>query len=177
MDQQVTVKHSPKKKETLPSTTETELAPLASLRDDVDRLFDDFMTSWPFGRRRMRFRNWPQLSWATTVTAPSTDMVERNGEFVVSIDMPGVDAKDIDIDLSGDMLMVHGEMTEERKEEKENYYLSERRHGTVQRSFRIPPTVDTAKIEAHLDKGVLKLTLPKSPEAKKQQRKIKVKAA
>lgn len=176
MDEQVTVKHAPKK-ETLPAPTEPEFAPLASLRDEVDRLFEDFMTSWPFGRRRMGLMAWPRLRFPTAIAAPSADMVEKDDEFEVSIDMPGMDAKDIDIDLSGDVLTVRGEMREERKEEKENYYFSERCHGVLQRSFRVPPTVDTAKIAATLDKGVLKLTLPKSVEAKKKQRKIKLKAA
>jgi HSP20 family protein len=79
--------------------------------------------------------------------------------------------------LSDDAVTIRGEKTEEKEEEKEDYRLSERRHGSFVRTFSLPDSVDADKISATYDKGVLKLVMPKTNSAKRKQRKIEVKAA
>ena len=76
---------------------------------------------------------------------------------------------------SDDLLTIKGEKKEEKEEKKKDYYLSERRYGSFQRSFRVPDGVDASKIEAKFNNGVLTVTLPKTVEAQKKQKKIEVK--
>lgn len=73
------------------------------------------------------------------------------------------------------MLTIGGEKKEEKEEKKEGYYFSERRYGSFKRAFRVPDSVDTDKIEASFDKGVLTVRLPKTPEAQQAQKTIEIK--
>ena len=89
--------------------------------------------------------------------------------------MPGIDEKNVEIKVANQTLTIKGEKKEE-KEEKD-YYLSERRYGSFQRSFQIPDSVDAGKIEASFAKGLLTVKLPKTTEAQKVGKKIEIKAA
>jgi HSP20 family protein len=95
------------------------------------------------------------------------------------LNSPGLEEKDIDVSLSGDILTIKGEKKqekkEEKKEEKDHYHYAETFYGSFQRSFRLPAGVKADNIDAHFDKGVLKIALPKTEEAKKKETKIKVK--
>ncbi len=156
--------------------------PLFSLQREVDRLFDDFtrgFSMFPFGERGGDVRS-PMFGWsgrATEALAPSVDVAETDKAFEISAELPGMGEEDIDVSLSDGILTLKGEKREESKQEDEakGYYLSERLYGSFQRAFRLPDGVDQERIEAHFDKGVLKVTLPKTPEAAKRQRKIAVK--
>jgi len=87
-----------------------------------------------------------------------------------------MDRKDIDIAIDDGILTVRGEKTEEKKDENEEkkYYLFERSYGAFHRSFTLPRTVDVSKIAGEFDKGVLKVHMPKTPEAKVKGRKIEI---
>lgn len=181
MNEQISVRGSGSGKEAaktqVPAAPEEHWwPPLTSLRQEVDRLFDDFTSGWPFRARAFERHPWAHLPAAFRTAAPATDVVENEKEFVITLDLPGVEDKNIEVTASDDVLTVQAEATEERKEEKENYFLSERQHGALQRAFHIPPGVDMDKIDANYEKGVLKITLPKTAEAQKKQRKIKIKA-
>ena len=82
----------------------------------------------------------------------------------------------IEVKVADDILTIKGEKKEEKEEKDKNYYMSERRYGSFQRSFQLPPGVDQGKIDASFQKGVLTVTLPKSPEAQQKEKKIVVKA-
>ena len=82
----------------------------------------------------------------------------------------------IEVKVADDILTIKGEKKEEKEEKDKNYYMSERRYGSFQRSFQLPAGVDQSKIDASFQKGVLTVTLPKSPEAQKKEKKIAVKA-
>jgi HSP20 family protein len=143
--------------------------PFLSLRREIDRLFDD-MTWRPSRLFEMR-------PWTRVHALPAADIVEKDGDFVMTLDVPGMDERDIEVKLSDDAVTIRGEKTEEKEEEKEDYRLSERRHGSFVRTFSLPDSVDADKISATYGKGVLKLVMPKTDSAKKKQRKIEVKAA
>jgi HSP20 family protein len=96
---------------------------------------------------------------------------------VFSAELPGMDEKDIEVKVSNGTLTIKGEKKEEKEERDKDFYLSERRYGSFARSFEVPAGVDPAHIEARFAKGVLTVTLPKSPEAKQNEKKIEVKAA
>jgi HSP20 family protein len=150
------------------------------LRRQIDRLFHDFergLDVWrPFGRSMFDLAPaWPtEITWGTV---PAVDVVEKDKEYKVTAELPGMEEKNIEVKLSNGVLTIKGEKKEEKEEKKKNYYFTERRFGSFQRSFRVPEGVDTDKIEASFKNGVLTVSLPKSAEAQKQEKKITVKAS
>lgn len=158
-----------------PATAETS-APLASLREEIDRLFDDFGTGlWrqPLSRR-MRSLFPTAAEWAS---APAMEIAECNGDDRITAELPGLTPDDVEVKLSDGMITIHGQKSEERREEKENYLLSERRYGSFRRDLPLPQGVDADNVTASVANAVLTAMLPKTVEAKKKERKIEVKAA
>jgi HSP20 family protein len=154
-------------------------APFESLRREIDRLFDDLRPfDWHLPSARTAFGfEMPKLSAEGWVIAPAMDLVEKEKEYEISAELPGIDEKNVEIKLVNGTLTIKGEKNEEKEEKQKDYYLSERRFGSFQRSFALPEGVDTDKIEASFVKGVLTVKLPKSPEAQKAEKKITVRAA
>ncbi|MGA9305998.1 MAG: Hsp20/alpha crystallin family protein, partial [Candidatus Sulfotelmatobacter sp.] len=99
---------------------------------------------------------------------------EDEHNVTLKIEVPGVDEKDIDVNLENNTLTVHGERKIEKEEKEENYRRVEREYGSFTRTFNLPTTVDSEKVSATYDKGVLKVTLPKKAEAKPKQIKVNV---
>ncbi|HWW46953.1 MAG TPA: Hsp20/alpha crystallin family protein [Xanthobacteraceae bacterium] len=153
--------------------------PFSSLRHEIDRLFEDFNRDFlgaPF--RRPMFEMEPFWQRQLAVTAlPAADITENDKAYEITAELPGMDEKDIEVKLVDGGLTIKGEKQEEKEEKKKDYYLHERRFGTFERSFRLPEGIDPEKIEATFKKGVLTVTLPKSPEAQKAAKKIAVKSA
>lgn len=115
------------------------------------------------------------LKWGGT---PAVDIVEKDNAYEVTTELPGMDEKNIEVKLFNDRLTIKGGKQEEKEEKKAGYHLSERRFGSFERSFAVPEgVVDIEKIEAGFKKGVLTVTLPKTPEAQKPAKKIEVKGA
>ena len=109
---------------------------------------------------------------------PAMEIAEDKNALVVTAELPGLAAKDVDISVDDGVLCISGEKLEEKKEgaEESEQYLFERRYGSFRRSFALPPTVDVDKINADFDNGVLKVTLPKSEKAKAKGKKIEVRS-
>jgi HSP20 family protein len=152
-------------------------APFDMLRREIDQLFDGFGSRWrPFGSSRA-FElepSWPRgTAWNL---APAVDVAERETEYEITAELPGLDEKDIEVKLANGTLTIRGEKKEEREEKRKDYHLSERRYGSFTRSFSVPEGVDAEKIEAGFSKGVLTVKLPKSAAAQ-QTKTIAVKAA
>jgi len=113
---------------------------------------------------------------------PAMDIVEGDKEFMVTAELPGLDEKNVDVSVEDGLLTIKGEKTEEKEEKKEGeqekkFYLYERNYGAFSRSFALPPNVDATKIEAEFKKGLLKVRLPKTVEAKATGRKVEIKTA
>jgi len=160
-----------------PSRAPASWQPFETLQREIDRVFEDFSRSFPFGGRLAHWAApWQRAAEALDVSAPAVDVVEKNGAYEITAEMPGMDEKNIEVKLSDDILTIKGEKKEEKEEKDKNYYMSERRFGSFQRSFQLPAGVDQSKIAANFQKGVLTVTLPKSAEAQKQEKKIEVKA-
>ena len=139
-----------------------------AMRDEMDRMFERFEHGWP---------RWPALFRRNgDLTVPDLDVRENTNSFVVEAELPGVDEKDISVTLANGVLTIKGEKKHEKEEKGESYYLTERSFGSFERAIRLPETVDDAKIEAKFDKGVLKVTAAKKPEAVKADRKIEIKS-
>jgi HSP20 family protein len=139
------------------------------MRDEMDRLFDRFEYDWP--RLPSLFRG--RLGEA--MMAPEVDVRENANAMTIEAELPGLDEKDVTVTLANGVLTIKGEKKHEREEKDENYYLTERSFGRFERSLRLPDTIDNNKVEARFDKGVLKVTAAKKPEAVKSERKIEVK--
>jgi HSP20 family protein len=159
-------------------TKPSEWQPFEALRNQVDRLLHDFQTGFlqaptyrslldiePFWRRDLGFN-----------VTPAIDIVEKDKAFEVTAELPGLDVKNIDLQLSDNVLTIKGEKQEEREEKAKDRYVSERRYGSFRRSLQVPGNIDTDKIEASFKDGILTVTLPKSPEAEKKQKTIPVSA-
>jgi HSP20 family protein len=152
--------------------------PFVNLRRELDRLFEDFdrdFRSLPF--RHSVFDVEPfwrrELRWAGT---PAIDITESDNAYEITAELPGSNEKNIEVKLANRDLTIRGEKQEEKEEKEKDYYLNERRFGSFKRTFRVPEGVDMSKIEATFNKGVLTVTLLKSPEAKKGEKKIEVKS-
>jgi HSP20 family protein len=153
-------------------------SPFESLRHEVDQLFEDFdRGSWMSPFRRSIFDIEPFWRSEAAFAAPSVDIVEKDGAYEVTAELPGMDEKNIEVKLVNGGLTIKGEKQEEKEEKKKNYYLHERHFGSFERCFAVPEGVETDKIDASFKKGVLTVTLPKKPEAQKPEKKIEVKAA
>jgi len=108
---------------------------------------------------------------------PAVDVAEKEKEYEITAELPGMDEKNIEIKLSNGTLTIKGEKKEEKEEREKDYYVSERRYGSFVRSFQVPEGVDTGNIEATFAKGVLNVKLTKTTEAQKSEKTISVKAA
>jgi HSP20 family protein len=142
--------------------------PFAEMRSEMDRLFDNFLGRGFFGRSGL-----PTVQ-APTVAAPDVDIRENDKELVIEAEMPGLDEKDINVSLRDGVLTLKGEKKSQREEKKDTYHVMERNYGAFQRSFQLPETIDEERINASFDKGVLRIAIPKRPEAVKAERKIPI---
>jgi HSP20 family protein len=109
--------------------------------------------------------------------APAVDVAEKDKEYEITAELPGLDEKNIEVKLANGTLTIKGEKKEEKEEKQKDYYVSERSYGSFMRSFQLPEGVDEGKIEASFAKGVLTVKLPKSAEARKNEKTISIKAA
>lgn len=165
------------KKAAKPTTALEPSWPLGSLRREVDRLFEGFDRDfWRSPFRSSIFETAP-LWRETELAVPAVDIVEKDGAYEVTAELPGMDEKDIEVKLANGGLTITGEKQEEKEEKRKDYHLHERTYGSFERYFTVPDGVDRDKIEASFKKGVLTVTLPKKPEAIKPEKKIEVKAA
>jgi HSP20 family protein len=108
---------------------------------------------------------------------PRVDVREDEKQLTIEAELPGLDEKDIKVSLQDGVLSISGEKSFEKKDERADYHVMERRYGSFRRALRIPDAVDENAINAKFDKGVLTVTLPKRPEAVAKARQIEVKRA
>jgi HSP20 family protein len=141
--------------------------PVFSLQRDINRIFEDFWKRFdqPFGT----LGHWD-------AGGPRTEIAETDNALEVSVELPGINGKDVDISLTDNALTIKGEKKSERDDTKKGYHLSERSYGSFYRSIPLPSGVDTDKANAEFKNGVLTVTLPKTQEALSRVKKIEVKA-
>ncbi|HLF76976.1 MAG TPA: Hsp20/alpha crystallin family protein [Dehalococcoidia bacterium] len=139
------------------------LRSLWDLRDEMDRLWEGFPT-FPRFRRLVEESTWPAV-----------DVFDRNGALVVKADVPGMTAKDIEVNVTEDGITISGERTEEKEVKEKDFYRSERSYGRFMRQLPLPAGADRDKAAATFKDGVLEITFPLKEEAK--QKKIEVKSS
>jgi HSP20 family protein len=148
-----------------------------SFRSEMDKLFDRFGNGFGLPSLRRMFDTEPAWRSSFTFSAPAIDMSEDEKSYKITAELPGMDAKDIDVSVSGDMLVLKGEKRQEKEEKDKNYHFSERAYGSFQRGFELPASVDRGKIAADFSKGVLTITLPKTAQAQQSAKKIEIKSS
>jgi len=109
---------------------------------------------------------------ATTSWSPAVDIYETDSEITVQAELPGVDRKDIALQLENNVLTLKGDRRFEKETNQENYHRIERSYGGFSRAFTIPTTIDEDKIRADYKDGILKIALPKKEQVKAKQIKI-----
>lgn len=142
--------------------------PFEALRRQLDRFFDEA----PLQKRSGDFETFERFMGLQGT--PPVDFVERDGDYEVTAELPGLDHKDVEVKVANGALVIHGEKKMEREEKEEGMYFSERRYGSFKRSFRLPENVEAEKITAAFDKGVLKVTMPKSAQTRTEEKKIDI---
>ncbi len=139
-------------------------SPFADLRKEMDQALESF-----FGKRSL-------LSGAEgeKFIAPSIDIAENDNAITLTAELPGINEQDVDLSIQNGVLTLKGEKKMEKKDDKDNYHVVERRYGSFQRSMRLPATVDEAAVSAKFENGVLTVTLPKKPGTAPVERKIAI---
>ncbi|SMH46107.1 Hsp20/alpha crystallin family protein [Azospirillum agricola] len=154
--------------------------PILALRDEFDRLFDEAssMLHLPWSRRAP-FDLEPLLRTGLEgmAFAPPAEVDDRESEYRVTMELPGMDAQSIDLTVQNDFLSVKAEKREEKEEKGASRTFSERRYGLCARTFRLPADVDRDRIAASMKNGVLTLTLPKTASSQPARRQIDIKQA
>jgi HSP20 family protein len=136
---------------------------LRNLRKEMDRVWNRFFEDAP--AHTLLSKGWE----------PMTDISETKSKLIVKAELPGMEAEDIEVSLTNDILLIKGEKKKETEKKGENHFCVERYYGSFQRMFRLPVEVKSDKIEAEFKNGVLTITMPKNSKAKKKEIKVKVK--
>ena len=136
--------------------------PTRSLITDFDRIFDSMFT-----------HDSPRLSLAQSCM-PAVDVTETETEFLLSADMPGLDKKDVSVDIHDGVITIKGERAIDDKKSTDGYRIRERQLGSFNRSFRLPDNVNEDKVAAKFKNGVLTVTLPKTKDILHECRQIKI---
>lgn len=140
--------------------------PFAGFREEMDRLLEDFGSSWPAMPASMR----------QGFLIPKVDVAETDEGLELTAELPGFDEKDVSLDIHEGVLTIKAEHSEERKEEDKDkkYHLVERRQGSFLRRFALPFEADADKASAQLENGLLKVSVPRLAEPAKQPKSIPV---
>lgn len=141
------------------------LAPLG----EMERWFEDFI------RKPFSFGGVPGLRFSRMEeVVPSVDIFEDKNEVVVRAEIPGVKKEDLDVTLTEDTISIAGEKKKEEKVEKKDYYHWESSYGSFARTFSLPAEVQTEKAKSQFKNGVLEVRIPKTAEAIKKEKKLKI---
>lgn len=155
-----------RRSETVPDAMRGD--PLLAFRHEMDRLFDSFFAPGQFSR----FGFSGGLSGFAF--NPAIDLTENDKELRLRAELPGVEEKDIDIDLEGDVLTIRGEKREERTEDGDKRRFVERSYGSFERSIQLPFAPEDQEIKADFKDGVLTVTAKKPPELSRPSKRIPI---
>jgi len=146
----------------LPSLWSNNVDPFKAMRRDMDDFFTSFARRWP----------------ATDVGAelPAVNIAETKDAIEVTADLPGLDEKDIKVNLDGNRLIISGEKKQESEQKDKNWHIVERNYGAFHRGILLPFEPGDNAVEATYDKGVLRLTVKKPAEIQKSKKTIEIKA-
>ena len=134
---------------------------MMSLREAMDRLFDDAFTR--------------PLSVSGVSAMPAIDMYQTNDDVIVKATLPGLKSEDVDITVTGETLTLRGEFKQENEQKETSYHIRESRFGSFERSILLPTDVKADKAKADFEDGILTITMPIAEEVKPKSIMIKAK--
>jgi HSP20 family protein len=157
-------------KEHLPARR-AEQDPFRDLQRQMNRLFDDFFGDFPLAPR------WSETGLAAMEFSPRVDVSETEKEVKVSAELPGLDEKEVSVELDESTLTIRGEKKEEKEDKGRNWYAREQSYGTFHRVIPLPASVHGEKATAKFKKGILTITVPKREEEQAKRKTIKIETA
>ena len=181
-EEAVAVKRKGKEEGAKPAPVGSAYAPLMSLRQQVDQLFDQFLDEGWMKPGAGLAGIWDSplfkssgLGMSGLMESPRTDMSESDKEYELTVELPGMSEKDLEVTVKDNMITLKGEKKSERETKEKDYHLAERSYGSIRRSFSLPADVNPGKVSATFSRGVLTVHLPKAKEARSKPQKIEVK--
>lgn len=157
------------KNDNVPARSAERYDPFNALRSEFDRVFEDFF------RGRTGLARVDKINGGAVM--PQIDVSEFETEMIVKAELPGVDEKDIDVTLSGDVLTIKGEKKYEHEDNEDNRKYVERHFGSFTRSMRLPFEAGDEDVSADMKNGVLSVTIPKPKNAQREAKRIEVRHA
>jgi HSP20 family protein len=138
------------------------VAELNTIQNEMNRLFSTFFDQPPTSRGGGGSRRW----------IPAMDLVETADHYVLRADLPGLSDEDVNVQLEDSVLTISGERKSDHHQQREGYHRVERAFGEFSRSLTLPDGVDPDSVQAHFDRGVLEITIPKPAQKKPRQVQI-----
>ena len=139
----------------------------------------EFMTNlirWtPFSELDRLFDEDAFLPMVNRFGGPATDLYETNDAVIAEVSVPGINPKDVNVEIENNVLHIRAEHTSESEDKSKDYYRKEVRKGSFARSFALPAEVDAEKVEANYEKGILKIEMPKTEKAKPRKITVDIK--
>lgn len=160
-------------KSNLPSSY-SSMWPTSGLFDDFRKEMDSLVNGFFGSDRQMPARSRLLSNLPAGLVNPAIDVSENDDAIILTAELPGMVEDDVDLTIREGVLTLKGEKKHERDEEKDSVHVSERSYGSFQRVMPIPDRVDSEKITAKFDKGVLVVTMPKKPESVAAARKVSI---
>jgi len=145
-----------------------EESPFYNFQQEMNRVFEDFFKGLDVAPIEAFGGGFGKFS-------PSLDVKEDDKEMIITAELPGLEEKDFEILLKDNNLTIKGEKREEKEDKDKDYYRLERSYGAFSRVIALPDGIDATKVDANFKNGVLKITLPRTAEAKNKVKKIAVK--
>lgn len=136
--------------------------------------------NWPDWPLDINFRNFPNIfdinfpAFTSIFSRPRIDITESDTEVIATAELPGVDKKDIEINVHDNVLEIRGQTSRQQEKDDRNYYISERYYGSFDRRIGLPAEVDSEKTTAKFENGILTITMPKLHPSKPKGRKIDI---
>lgn len=146
-------------------------SPVMRLHQEVDRMFDEVFRG--FGMPSL-FEPSRLTNEFRGILKPKVDIAETNEQYIISVEVPGVDEKDIHVSLQGDTLTISGEKKQEQEHKDVNVHSIERSYGSFQRVLNMPSDAEADQVKARFKNGVLTLTVPKNPAKRSEGRLIDI---
>lgn len=154
---------------------EDGMPPVERIRREVDRIFDDFfrgLGASPLGSGAA-LPTWSEDGWLK----PSVDIASTDREYTINVELPGVDEKDVQVEVTGDTLRIRGEKRQEKEQSGRDYYAVERSYGSFRRALCLPEDANADGLSAMLKNGVLTVNVPRKESARPSAKRIEVKSA
>ncbi|WP_163339399.1 Hsp20/alpha crystallin family protein [Desulfopila sp. IMCC35008] len=153
------------------SLIESSHHPMIQLHREMDRLFENAFRGFGMSPYRTDF---PSASLAGFMK-PQVDVAASDKEYTITVEVPGVNEKDVKVEIAGNAMTIRGEKKQEKKEREKDYYCMERSYGSFQRILSLPDDADEEKVKAEFRKGVLNITIPRKALPQSEVKKIEIK--